>query len=316
MIEVRRYQQEDKELWDTFNAMAKNGSFLFYRDYMEYHSDRFEDFSLMVFEKNKLSLLLPANISNSIVYTHQGLTFGGMVIQNNSITSKIISWFNAINQYLVDSGIIEVIYKFQPQFYKDNFGDEDLYLLYRCGAKLISRNITSVIDFSLPKNISRNRSRNYKKAIEAGVVIDDSIQYETFWEIMETNMAMRFNAKPVHSCEELLFLKEKFPKNIQLISVCLGDEMVGGAVLYLFKNVVKVQYAHASEKGKEIGAIDALYHYIIDRYQADFKYLDFGSSNGTGGMEINLGLNTQKEGFGARAAVVDAYSYHPEKMID
>lgn len=187
MIEVRRYQQEDKELWDTFNAMAKNGSFLFYRDYMEYHSDRFEDFSLMVFEKNKLSLLLPANISNSIVYTHQGLTFGGMVIQNNSITSKIISWFNAINQYLVDSGIIEVIYKFQPQFYKDNFGDEDLYLLYRCGAKLISRNITSVIDFSLPKNISRNRSRNYKKAIEAGVVIDDSIQYETFWEIMETN---------------------------------------------------------------------------------------------------------------------------------
>ena len=49
----------------------------------------------------------------------------------DSITSKIISWFNAINQYLVDSGIIEVIYKFQPQFYKDNFGDEDLYLLYR-----------------------------------------------------------------------------------------------------------------------------------------------------------------------------------------
>jgi len=44
-------------LWDNFVSEAKNSSFLFYRNFMEYHQDRFEDHSLLLFKKEKLLVL-------------------------------------------------------------------------------------------------------------------------------------------------------------------------------------------------------------------------------------------------------------------
>lgn len=74
MIEVRKYKSEDKVIWNEFVSTAKNATFLFNRDFMDYHKDRFEDFSLMCFEKEKLVGVLPANILGDTVYSHQGLT--------------------------------------------------------------------------------------------------------------------------------------------------------------------------------------------------------------------------------------------------
>ena len=58
---IRPYQESDYELWNTFVSAAKNATFLFHRDFMEYHKERFEDFSLLVFDKVKLVAVLPAN---------------------------------------------------------------------------------------------------------------------------------------------------------------------------------------------------------------------------------------------------------------
>ena len=80
MITVRRYTPADKPLWDGFVALSKNATFLHYRDYMDYHSDRFNDFSLMAFDGGRLLALLPANLSGDTLYSHQGLTFGGWLM--------------------------------------------------------------------------------------------------------------------------------------------------------------------------------------------------------------------------------------------
>ena len=47
---VKPYRESDYANWNAFIGQAKNATFLFHRDFMEYHKDRFEDFSLMVFE--------------------------------------------------------------------------------------------------------------------------------------------------------------------------------------------------------------------------------------------------------------------------
>mgnify|MGYP006076075213 FL=1 len=40
---------------------------MFNRDYMEYHSDRFADFSIVIIsENNELLAVLPANLSNEV----------------------------------------------------------------------------------------------------------------------------------------------------------------------------------------------------------------------------------------------------------
>jgi len=54
--------------WNVFIENSKNGTFLFQRDFMEYHKDRFEDFSLLVYFKKKLVCVLPANIYGNKIY--------------------------------------------------------------------------------------------------------------------------------------------------------------------------------------------------------------------------------------------------------
>ena len=50
MISFQRYAAAQRELWDQFIRESKNGTFLFMRDYMDYHQDRFVDFSAIATE--------------------------------------------------------------------------------------------------------------------------------------------------------------------------------------------------------------------------------------------------------------------------
>ena len=61
------YRESDYANWNAFIGQAKNATFLFHRDFMEYHKDRFKDFSLLVFENKKLVAVLPANRVGAIV---------------------------------------------------------------------------------------------------------------------------------------------------------------------------------------------------------------------------------------------------------
>ena len=51
-IDIRRYEAStDKDRWDEFIATsARNATFLHCRGYMDYHSDRFNDMSLMAYK--------------------------------------------------------------------------------------------------------------------------------------------------------------------------------------------------------------------------------------------------------------------------
>ena len=316
MIEVIRYTPDKRKEWDDFIDMAKNGTFLFKRCFMEYHSDRFNDYSLMVYEKSKLCLILPANIDEFVIYSHQGLTFGGMISLNKNTSIQIISYFNAINHHLNNKGIKQVVYKSIPQIYKSHFGQEDEYLMFRANAVLTSCNLSSVLDFSLQPKFSRNRIRNKKKALAHEVTISESNNYKVFWDIMVSNMGDKYDSSPTHSHKEMELLKSCFPENITLYTSNVKDVIIGGVVLFIFNNVVKVQYAHASEHGKSIGAIDALYFHIIEKYKSNYKYIDFGSSNMENGRILQESLISQKEGFGARGVVYNTYKYNTDNCIN
>ena len=62
MISICRYEAKKKEEWNDFNKTSKNSLFMFDRNYMEYHSNRFIDHSLMFYdEDDRLIALLPMN---------------------------------------------------------------------------------------------------------------------------------------------------------------------------------------------------------------------------------------------------------------
>ena len=88
---IRRYTSEDYAIWNNFVSSAKNATFLFHRDFMEYHSDRFQDFSLLVFDEEKLISILPANRVDASLFSHQGLTYGGFVFDIKIKLGEVIA---------------------------------------------------------------------------------------------------------------------------------------------------------------------------------------------------------------------------------
>ena len=116
MFEIRKYNDADKEVWNAYVEHARNATFLLNRSYMDYHSDRFHDHSLMIFHNNKLYALLPANEDGDVFYSHQGLTYAGLLTTGHASAENICQVFVAINTYLKQAGFRKCIYKLYPGF--------------------------------------------------------------------------------------------------------------------------------------------------------------------------------------------------------
>ena len=104
MIRVERYAADQQPAWDEFVASSVNGTFLFCRDYMDYHADRFTDYSLMVYDDDRLIALLPANRSGETLVSHGGLTYGGFVIDGRMKTPLMLRVFDAALTFCRDQG--------------------------------------------------------------------------------------------------------------------------------------------------------------------------------------------------------------------
>ena len=105
------YNQELKNEWDKFVDNSKNGTFMLKRDYMDYHSDRFQDFSLMFYEDNKLIAVMPASVHGDEVRSHGGLTYGGIISNRKMTSPKMLDVFDALKEFLKENGFKKLLYK-------------------------------------------------------------------------------------------------------------------------------------------------------------------------------------------------------------
>lgn len=311
VIEAVRYNHSMKMVWDEFVGKSKNGTFLFQRDYMDYHADRFVDCSLMFYKKGELVAVLPANYKSEeqTVYSHGGLTYGGLVLSERiSVidTMQVMSCAMEWMKLALDAKEWE--YKPVPHIYHHLPAEEDLYALFRQGATLKARGVSAAIakDNSLP--MQELRRRGVKKSINRGVVYEESDNLQDFWNILEEVLVSRHGCSPVHSVEEMKRLKGLFPSNIRLFVAKVDGCVIAGTLVYETSQVAHAQYIAASKEGRASGALDGLFCYLISEVFAGKKYFDFGISTEQGGRYLNEGLAFQKEGFGARAVVYDTYS--------
>lgn len=306
-MNVVRYNESYKEEWDAFVRASRNGTFLFEREYMDYHADRFRDHSLLFFQNNKLKCLLPANESADTLYSHQGLTYGGLIVANDTFTGDIESAFDTLMYYLGQNNFQSLIYKTIPYIYWKQPSAEDNYFLYRLKANRIACALSATICLADRLPYSRERKRAVRRGREVSLQITESDSLGTFWRIMQTNMMARFGTAPVHSEAEMDLLKKRFPEQIRLFVARENDEEVAGALIYVTDKVIRIQYGHASPRGKEIGALDCVYDHIAALFEQTHHYLDFGQCTVENGNVLNKGLMHQKEGFGARGTLYEIY---------
>jgi hypothetical protein len=310
-MKVFPYTPDYKKKWNDFLLTAKNATFLFNRDYIEYHANRFRDHSLiLVNDNNMIEVLFPANINdNNEVVSHEGLTYGGLVVNRHEKLINVISYFKEMLWFLNDAGIGTVIYKEMPSIYNDVPSGEMPYIFSLLQAKLTSCFACSVIKKSNEFPYQKRRKRAIQNAGALGVEIKADNNFGVFWKtILEPNLWSRHKVKPVHSLEEIQLLHERFPGCIRQFNAYYKGRIMAGATIYEMRDLAKVQYTSGSEEGKRTGSLDLLFHVLINDIYRDKEYFDFGNSNEENGMVLNQGLLEWKEGFGARTYSQKAYA--------
>lgn len=321
MITVTRYTPQNHQTWNEFVKQSRQGTFLFDRNYMDYHQDRFHDHSLMIYYKDKLYALLPANevvsasnneIPQKELVSHQGLTYGGLLTCNKMTAELTCETFEAIGNYLKQEGFSKLTYKAIPWIYHKIPSEEDLYALIHVGkASLSAREISTTILLQNKLRFSEQRRRGVNKAKKNSLIIRQSSQEDvfTFWNILNNNLQQKYHTRPVHSNEELQLLMSRFPENIIGYSVLKDEEVIAGTIIFITPQVIHTQYIGASEKGKEEGALDLLFDYLINQKKWNAPYFDFGKSTEDRGNYLNTNLIHQKEGFGGRGVAYDTYEW-------
>lgn len=312
MFEIRRYAATDKAAWNKFLDTAKNPTLLFDRDYMDYHSDRFQDYSLMIYRKGNLYALLPGNVKDSVFYTHQGLTYGGLILSNKASAADVLVIFDLINSFLREHGINKVLYKPTPYIYHLTPSQEDLYALFRLtDARIVGRQISSTIYQENKIKFIESRKSGVRKARNQGVTVERSCDFDAFWTILDSNLKQKYDVSPVHNVDEMKLLAGRFPDRIRLYAAYSADHrMLGATVIYVInRQVIHTQYISASQEGKEMGALDLLFEYLINTEFKEFPIFDFGQSTEDRGNVLNENLIFQKEGFGGRGVLYDIYEY-------
>ena len=311
MIDVIRYSDLEKETWDQFNRSAKNSLFMFDRDYMDYHRDRFPDHSLLFYSDGDLIALLPACEKEEMLLSHGGLTFGGMITSEKMKQHTMNDCFAALVEYGKKNGFKGMVYKTIPHIYHSQPAEEDRYSLYANGAGLITVDASTYVNLAAPLKMPKGRKAQISRAKREGVEIQILTQqkdYDAFIDLENEVLEARHDTRAVHTSQELMLLHSRFPKNIHLFGALKNEKLIAGTVVFEYANVVHTQYMAADDEARTIGALDLAIASVIEQYKESKQWLDFGISTEHGRIYLNEGLISQKEGFGGRTGVYEIWN--------
>ena len=309
MVEIIRYDATMAAQWNEMARQCRNSTFQHQRGYMDYHSDRFTDCSLIALHNGKPRALLPANVDGDTLWSHRGLTFGGWLVPLKHFDVTImIEVMDATVAWMKDNGLKRLVYKAVPHIYHRYPCEEDLYALFRHHASLLETNVSTTIDLSCPLPLDRGNKSGANAARKAGITVGPSEDWQQYWHLLSSLLDERYDTRPVHTLDEILLLQSRFPDDIRLYTATLDGELLAGVVMYLSAPVAHCQYIGASPRGKDSKALTLLFDYLIqESTRLGYRYFDFGISNEDHGRYLNEGLVRQKSRLGGRGIVYNTF---------
>mgnify|MGYP001058440346 FL=1 len=304
---IKKYTNADQQVWDAFVSQNTNTTFLFFRDFIEYHKHLFVDYSLMVFKKNKIIAILPAHIHKKTVNSHQGLTYGGLISDPKLRFQERLSCCKIILKYLKDNAIKTLNLKFLPDAYQIESNQSLEYILHKIKAKCNQVNMLSVVK-PKHKKYSKDRIAGNKRGLINNLHIKEEDNLSTFWNnLLIPKLKSKYHTEPVHSFEEIQLLKKRFPKNIRQFNVYQGEKLIAGTTIFEHLHIARSQYIASDENKNKLGSLDFLHFYLLENVFKDKILFDFGSSHTEEHNDIIDGLIYWKEGFGATSTVQKCY---------
>jgi hypothetical protein len=308
-VYVKPYLSEIKPDWDLVLDNSINGTFLQRREFMEYHGDRFEDASLIIYQENQPVAIFPAEIEEDKVYSHRGLTYAGWILVTGLTYSGIESVVKETLLFCKKKGVKQLIVRMVPDFFAKQFQGNLKTAINEAGAEVLFTAVHHCT--TLPFHIT-NKGKKWgrNKAIKAGLHIEKSYNFSSFWEnILSPNLLERHNVFPTHSLQEIEYLARTFSGQIKLYTVKKGEDLLAGAVIFETDTTVHLQYVAVNQRGRNYKALDYLMTYLIEKIAHDKDYFNMGVSHIPKTGEINKGLVKWKESFGGNPRTVNIYSF-------
>lgn len=316
---IERYNKDLRQLWNDMVAASRNAVFLADRGYMEYHSDRFEDYSMIAFKDGRPMALLPANLTaDGTLHSHQGLTYGGWILPKRHLDAvDFMDMWRSWLCYMSDCGIVNVDYKPLPTIYHLYPSQEDHYALFRSGARLTEVNLSEALQPLCNPGFNTLQRRHLRKAaseITVGEALGEK-EIGVFHMVLCECLRERHGAMPVHTLDELLRLRDAFPENIRVFIARAGDCVVGGVCIYDTGTVAHVQYIATTSAGRRLNALTPLFARLMTEEFSKRRYFDFGTSNENGGQVLNPGLVRQKGSYGATGVAYERYGFSVSEAL-
>jgi len=306
-FQLIRYNSKMAKIWDEFVSQSWNGVFLFMRPFIDYHSHIFTDHSLLAYQDNKLKAVFPANEKDNIIYSHQGLTYGGWVLSRRFPAEDLDNLFEIFENYLKDNSFKEIQYKQKPYIFDRHLNDTDSWLLWKKNYELWRRDLSFIIDFKNFAGFARDKRYRLNKSSRNNLNLNEKGDIFQFMELVKENLSKKYNTNPVHTPEEVALLQSRFPNNIFTVTVFQKDEFLGGTLLFTDNDYIHTQYLHFNDLGRDLCAAEFLIDNLMQKYGQSKRYLSFGTSTDNNGKELNIGLASFKEGFGAAGVCHDFY---------
>lgn len=310
MISVVRYRDNLRGIWDDFCRNAKNPLFIFERNFMEYHKDRFLDHSLLFYDDDEVIAILPMNESSDELFSHAGLTYGGFITNGKMKQHTMNECMEVLILYAREKGFKGITYKAIPHIYHVQPAEEDRYALFLNNAEIIKMEPATVVKLSHPLKMPKGRKAQISRAKREGVevrILTDKKDFDQFMDLENRVLGKYHDAHAVHSGNEMYLLYSLFPEAIHLYGAFQQEELIAGAIIYEYGQLIHTTYLAASDVARTNGALDLTISAMLNDYKDKKIWFDFGISSENGGRLMNLGLIAQKEGFGGRTNIYDTW---------
>ncbi len=301
------------ERWDSFVEQGWNFALMQTRRFLSYHGTRFQDQSLCIrSDEGALLGVLPAAIDSDdpeTVISHPGATYGGVVHTGALIGEHMLTAIEACAQHYRSLGFRRLRYKATPYIYHRVPAADDLYALFRLGARCYRRDLSATIALDQPPNLHERRRRGLKRATRSGVQLHWGFDaLDRYWEVLSERLAERHHVRPTHTLEEMRTLVARFPDRIECCYATVHGRLEAGVITFLAPLCSHAQYIAASACGFETSALEPVFEGVIARARHQgMRYFDFGNCNERQGWYLNQGLYKYKSEYGAGGTVYEAY---------